>query len=141
MNLGSTKNPYVYRTVTVRFDPKVVPLNTGAGIFNAPIGFPGEHDLVLCKGILIHIPPDELDYVYSVIYHSAKKYILLCEYYNPTPVMVNYRGEDNKLWKRDFCSEMLDKYPDLSLIDYGFSYHRDEMGQDDLNWFLLEKTK
>jgi len=34
----------------------------------------------------------------------------------------------------------LDKYPDLKLVDYGFSYHRDNnFKQDDVSWFLLEK--
>jgi hypothetical protein len=44
------------------------------------------------------------------------------------------------LYKRDFAGEMLDRYPDLQLVDYGFSYHRDQnFPQDDANWFLLEK--
>ena len=36
---------------------------------------------------------------------------------------------------------MLDAFPDLRLIDYGFVYHRDpNFPQDDLNWFLMEKS-
>ncbi len=35
---------------------------------------------------------------------------------------------------------MLDKFPDLVLIDYGFVYHRDSyFPGDDLTWFLMEK--
>jgi spore coat polysaccharide biosynthesis protein SpsF len=35
---------------------------------------------------------------------------------------------------------MLEKYPDLQLIDYGFCYKRDPaFPQDDATWFLLEK--
>ena len=51
-----------------------------------------------------------------------------------------YRGHEGKLFKRDFAGELLDKYPDLKLIDYGFVYHRDtNFPQDDCTWFLLEK--
>ena len=64
----------------------------------------------------------------------------IAEYYNPTPVEVKYRGHDGRLFKRDFAGEMLDRFPDLKLVDYGFNYHRDHnFPQDDGNWFLLEK--
>lgn len=97
-------------------------------------------DLVLIKGVLIHINPDFLDKVYKNLYDSSDKYILISEYYNPTPVMVKYRGHENRLFKRDFAGEMLDRYPDLELINYGFEYNRDNnYFYDDLNWFLLKK--
>ncbi len=55
-------------------------------------------------------------------------------------VPLDYRGLSNKLFKRDFAGEMLDKYPDLQLVDYGFVYHNDNsFPQDDINWFLLKK--
>jgi len=97
-------------------------------------------DLVLTKGLLIHIPPEKLQEAYEILYKSSAKYILICEYYNPTPTTVLYRGNRDKLWKRDFAGEMLDKFPDLELIDYGFRYYRDEYSQDDLTWFLLSKN-
>jgi len=108
-------------------------------VINSDIRFYGEYDMVLCKGILIHIPPYDLERVYDVIYKSAKKYILLCEYYSPNAVDVTYRGNTGKLWKRDFAGEMLDKFPGLELVDYGFVYHRDKYPQDDITWFLLKK--
>lgn len=56
------------------------------------------------------------------------------------PVVVSYRGHEDRLFKRDFAGEMLDRYPDLELVDYGFVYHRDpNFPQDDPNWFLLRK--
>lgn len=97
-------------------------------------------ELVLIKGVLIHINPEMLGAVYQKLYDYTKKYILICEYYNPTPVQVNYRGHDEKLFKRDFAGEMLDSFKDLSLLDYGFVYHRDPtFPQDDITWFLLHK--
>ena len=97
-------------------------------------------DLSLIKGVLIHINPDMLSSVYEKLYQSSSRYILVCEYYNPSPVTILYRGHSDRLFKRDFAGEMLDTYADLNLVDYGFSYHRDPaFPQDDISWFLLEK--
>jgi len=100
-----------------------------------------KYELSLIKGVLIHINPETLQVAYEKLYSASKKYILVCEYYNPVPVAINYRGHQERLFKRDFCGEMLDKYPDLKLIDYGFAYKRDPaFSQDDITWFLMEKT-
>jgi spore coat polysaccharide biosynthesis protein SpsF len=96
------------------------------------------YDLVFTKGVLIHINPNQLESVYEKMYNLSNKYILIAEYYNPMPAEVIYRGMEGKLFKRDFAGEMIDKYK-LKLVDFGFSYHRGEFPQDDLNWFLLSK--
>jgi pseudaminic acid biosynthesis-associated methylase len=97
-------------------------------------------DLVLIKGVLIHINPDALPAVYDKLYESTGKYLLVAEYYNPTPVAIAYRGHADRLFKRDFAGELMDRYPDLQLVDYGFAYHRDpKFAQDDITWFLMEK--
>lgn len=99
-----------------------------------------KYEVSLIKGVLIHMNPDVLPLVYEKIYASSKKYILICEYYNPSPIAISYRGHENRLFKRDFAGEILDKFTDLTLIDYGFVYHRDTaFPQDDINWFLLQK--
>jgi spore coat polysaccharide biosynthesis protein SpsF len=99
------------------------------------------YDLAFIKGVLIHINPNQLDLVYQKLYASSHKYILIAEYYNPSPVMIPYRGNNDRLFKRDFAGEMLNKYPDLILVDYGFTYRNDPVfPQDDITWFLLEKT-
>ncbi len=101
----------------------------------------GKYDLTLTSGLLIHINPDLLSEVYSQLYECSRSYICLIEYYNPTPVEVNYRGHSKRLFKRDFAGEMLDKYSDLQLLDYGFQYHRDyNFPLDDATWFLLRKN-
>lgn len=98
-------------------------------------------DLVFIKGVLIHINPDMLSQVYQSLYRLSKRYICIVEYYNPTPISVSYRGHENRLFKRDFAGEMMDKYSDLRLVNYGFVYHRDfNFPLDDLTWFLLEKA-
>jgi len=96
-------------------------------------------DLVLSKGLLIHVAPGDLQLAYQKIHATAGRYILIAEYFNPTPVEVPYRGHAGRLWKRDFAGELLDAYQDLHLLDYGFVYHRDPLPQDDLHWFLLER--
>jgi pseudaminic acid biosynthesis-associated methylase len=99
-------------------------------------------DVVLIKGVLIHINPDHLPRVYEALYNASKRYIFLIEYYNPTPVEVIYRGHSGRLFKRDFAGELLDKYSKLHVVDYGFVWHRDPaFPQDDATWFVLEKTR
>lgn len=100
-----------------------------------------KYDFALIKGVLIHINPDYLGNIYDLLYSCSSRYICMVEYYNPKPVEVTYRGHEGKLFKRDFAGEMMDKFPDLKLLDYGFLYHRDyQFPQDDVTWFLLEKS-
>ena len=100
-----------------------------------------KYDLVLSRGLLIHINPKKLNQAYRTLYNSCKKgkYILLAEYYNPSPIKINYRGYRNVLFKRDFAGEFIKKFKKIKLIDYGFIYHRDKLPQDDVTWFLLQK--
>ena len=99
-----------------------------------------QYDFVFTKGVLIHINPDELDGVYQKLYEASSKYICVAEFYNPSPMTISYRGHEDRLFKRDFAGEMLDKFQDLKLIDYNFVYRRDNnFAQDDITWFLLEK--
>jgi len=97
-------------------------------------------DFVFSKGVLIHLNPDHLKLVYEKMYSWSSRYILIAEYYNPTPVSIPYRGNSDKLFKRDFTGEMMDLFPSLTLRDSGFAYHRGIFPQDDINWFLLEKS-
>lgn len=98
------------------------------------------HDLVLIKGVLIHIQPGRLHEVYDKLVASCAKYLLVVEYYNPTPIAVSYRGHEDRLFKRDFAGEIMQRHPNMSLQDYGFMYRGDpNFPQDDITWFLLRK--
>ena len=56
-------------------------------------------------------------------------------------MMVSYRGHSERLYKRDFAGEIMASYPQMKLINYGFMYKGDKnFPQDDLTYFLLEKT-
>lgn len=97
-------------------------------------------DLVLVKGVLIHVNPDALPQVYDTIVASCGKFMLIAEYYSPHPVAIPYRGHADRLFKRDFAGEIMDRHPQMKLLDYGFAYRRDpDFPQDDINWFLLER--
>lgn len=98
------------------------------------------HDLAFIKGVLIHINPDSLPSVYDALHTSSRKYVCVVEYYNPTPVSIPYHGHSDRLFKRDFAGEILDRFPDLRLIAYGFKYRRDPVFDfGDETWFLMEK--
>ena len=53
---------------------------------------------------------------------------------------IPYRGNEDRLFKRDFAGELMNRFPTLKLLDYGFVWKRDPVfPQDDITWFLLEK--
>ena len=97
-------------------------------------------DLTFTKGVLIHINPEMLHAVYQNLYDLSNRYILVCEYYNPSPVSIDYRGNKDRLFKRDFAGELINMYG-LKLVDYGFNYQHDPyLTQCDSTWFLLSKN-
>lgn len=97
-------------------------------------------DLAFTCGVLIHLDPSSLPAAYETLHVSSRRYIAIIEYYNPSPTEIPYRGHSGKLFKRNFAGELLDRYSDLKLADYGFCWHRDpNWPLDDLTWFLLEK--
>ena len=101
-----------------------------------------KYDLVCSVGVLIHQNPKHLNAFYNKLYSLSKKYIYLSEYFNPTPVTIKYRNNDEKLFKRDFAKELWIKFPKLKLIDYGFHWKQDPRLKnccDNSNWFLFQK--
>ncbi len=97
-------------------------------------------DLALIKGVLIHLSPEVLPIAYSKLAAASARYLLVAEYYNPTPVSMPYRGHTDRLFKRDFAGEIMARHPQFKLIDYGFVYRGDpQFPQDDITWFLMEK--
>jgi pseudaminic acid biosynthesis-associated methylase len=108
---------------------------TVAGPLDSSVKF----DLTISKGVLIHINPEKLAEVYQNLFNLSNRYILVYEYYNPTPMAIEYRGHEDVLFKRDFAGELIDKF-NLKLINYGFNYNREKyFPNDDGTWFLLEK--
>jgi pseudaminic acid biosynthesis-associated methylase len=97
-------------------------------------------DLVFTVGVLIHIKPDLLLDHMKLMFDYSKKYVLMGEYFNRTPVSIEYQGKMNLLFKRDFGKLFIETFP-VELVDYGFlwSYVYDRAGFDDITWWLFEK--
>jgi pseudaminic acid biosynthesis-associated methylase len=109
------------------------------------LGFRPEQpaELSFTSVVLIHVNPDRLPEAYDALYASSNRWILVSEYHNPTPVEIKYRGETGALFKRDFGGELLERFPDLRLVDYGFFSRHDAAIPlaDDYTWFLMEKRE
>lgn len=103
---------------------------------------PRRYDLVLTMGVLIHLAPETLPNVFRMMDSCAARYVLMYEYYNPTPIEVPYRGHSGRMFKRDFAGEFIDLHPHWKLRAYGCTYRRDPaFAHDDANWFLMERPQ
>lgn len=125
-----------FKYVTTRYDFEHA--------YNGPIlnsAFEKESfDLVFTMGVLIHINPDQLLDHMAKMYEYSRKYILIGEYFNRTPMTIEYQGEKNKLFKRDFGKFFIENF-EVKLLDYGFLWGHiyDSSGFDDVTWWLFEK--
>lgn len=100
---------------------------------------PNQFDLVFTMGVLIHISPDNLLNAMTKIKSWSKKYILFGEYFSRKPCSIDYQGQKNQLFKRDFGKFFLDNF-EAKCIDYGFlwSHEYEEAGFDDCTWWLFD---
>lgn len=113
--------------------------NVVAGVAS-DLPFPdGTFDCVLTAGVLIHVPPDELDRVLIEIVRVARRYVLAVEYHAERDETIVYRGNHDMLWKRDFRSHYMRVAPDLTVLRDGFWGAQD--GFDDARWWLFERPQ
>lgn len=100
----------------------------------------GSFDLVYTMVVLIHIKPDELLANLQKAYNYSNKYLLFGEYFNRTPIMLDYQGQKNRLFKRDFGKLVMENFS-VKLLDYGFLWGHiyDSAGFDDVTWWMFEK--
>jgi pseudaminic acid biosynthesis-associated methylase len=103
--------------------------------------FNTKFDLVFTIAVLIHINPDDLLDSMSRMYELSSRYVLVGEYFNRTPIMISYRGEEDRLFKRDFGKLFVENF-DCNVIDYGFlwGHEYDTAGFDDITYWLFEKN-
>jgi hypothetical protein len=94
--------------------------------------------MVFTSGVLIHIHPDHLLPSCSEMFRVAGRYIVCVEYFSDHAEGIQYRGNANVLFKRDFGGFWLDHFDQLALVDYGFFWRR-VTGLDNLTWWLFEK--
>ena len=83
--------------------------------------FSNKFDLVFTNTVLIHVNPDDLLKSMEKMYEFSSKYILICEYFNRTPVMIEYRGELDMLFKRDFGKLFIENF-DCEIVDNASGY-------------------
>ncbi len=99
-------------------------------------------DLTFTCGVLIHIHPDDLLSNMKKMFELSSKYVLIAEYFNRTPFMIEYQGQKDRLFKSDFGATFSDNF-NVKLIDYGFLWGKeyDNAGFDDITYWLFEKGK
>ncbi len=98
-------------------------------------------DLAFTCTVLIHLNPEMLPRAYDQLAANGRRYVVICEYYNPSPAEVTYRGHAERLFKRDFAGEFMARHSAFRLLDYGFQYHGDpNFPADDFTWFLMART-
>jgi pseudaminic acid biosynthesis-associated methylase len=103
------------------------------------IRFPdGIADLVFTSGVLIHVPPDKLERSLDEIYRCARRWIICGEYFAPQEEMIAYRGHPDALWRRDYGSLFLDRFPRLRCTAHMFAWKR-MTGLDNLTFWVFEK--
>ncbi len=95
-------------------------------------------DLAFTRGVLIHVPPDDLLASCRELVRISRRWVVANEYFAPSPEVVSYRGHDQALFKRDFGAFYLDNFPELRIVDYGFDW-KPVTGLDNLTWWLFEK--
>ena len=98
-----------------------------------------QFDLVFTMGVLIHTAPENLLSAMTKIKSWSSKYILFGEYFNRTPCSIEYQGQKNQLFKRDFGKFFIENF-EAKCIDYGFlwSHEYETAGFDDCTWWLFD---
>jgi pseudaminic acid biosynthesis-associated methylase len=94
-------------------------------------------DLVFTAGVLIHIPLPDLSSTLKEIYRVSRRYILAIEYFAEEETVIEYRGHNDLLWKRNFLKHYKDQFPDLVTVRNGRWEQKD--GFDKTHWWLFEK--
>jgi len=147
LNLDALKKIYNASTFGVEINSKAFAIlkekhnakNSSIINFNTKEKF----ELSFVYGVLIHQNPKNLNKIYKLLYQLSSKYIYISEYFNPTPIKINYRGHSNKLYKRDFAKDFWNLHPKLKLVNYGFHWEQDPFlkgsGVGDDTWFLFKK--
>ncbi len=129
--------PNAYAAQTGRKQSDKISILDGNG-FNVPF-MDSSFDLVFTAGVLIHIASADLPKIMDQMHRISRKYVLVVEYFAETETPIEYRGQKDLLFKRNFKKLFLDRYSDLRCVREGFWGKKD--GFDDCHWFLFQKQK
>lgn len=94
-------------------------------------------DLVFTAGVLIHISPNDIKTALREIHRVSKKYIWGYEYFAKEYKPIEYRGNNDRLWKGNFSKMYLELFPDLVLVKEKFYPYVEGNNVDVM--YLLEK--
>lgn len=104
LNASGVRKPFV-RGIDINGEAieraNALGLDVRTGSFDQ-IQWLGEHDLVFTVGVLIHVPPEDLESAMRCIVRAARSYVLAVEYEGETEEEIEYRGEYGLLWRRPF---------------------------------------
>lgn len=99
-------------------------------------------DVVCTNGVLIHIAPDDHKKIMSEIFRCSKKYIWGFEYFSEKITNINYRDNENFLWKGDFAGIYMKNFPNLKLVKKQMYPYISEAEKGNVDcMFLLEKIQ
>jgi len=94
-------------------------------------------DLVFTCGVLIHVPPAELEASLRELHRVSARWLLAAEYFAGGEEVVPYRGHEDLLWRRDYEGCYCALFPELRVVRSGYWDRED--GFDRSHWWLLEK--
>lgn len=97
----------------------------------------GYFDLVCTNNVLIHIAPGDHLAFMSEIFRCSRRYVMGWEYFNEQTVEVQYRSNNNCMWKGDYASIYRHFFPSLSLVSQHIVPYTSNNNRDAI--FLLEK--
>ena len=102
--------------------------------------FDSSFDVVFSSGVLIHIAPTDLLDTLTNMFRLSNRYVIVSEYFNRTPVSIEYHGEQERLFKRDWGKFIIENFP-VRTLDYGFLWGQiyDSAGFDDMTYWVFEK--
>ncbi len=89
-------------------------------------------DLSFTAGVLIHVPPEDIEDTMKVIISKSYDWVLAVEYDSPQEEEIEYQGQMGLLWKRPYG----ELYQDLglTLVSQGIA-----SGFDKCKYWLLRK--
>lgn len=130
--VGIEPNPFALG-IARSASPRVGALS--GDIFDLPFK-DGCFDLVFTAGVLIHIALPDLPKALAELHRVSRRYLLAAEYFAEQETVIDYRGHNDLLWKRDFLRHYQQQFPGLKLVRTGYLDHP---CWDRTTFWLLEK--
>jgi hypothetical protein len=86
-------------------------------------------DLVFTSGLLIHIPPSKIEDAIREVTCCSSRYIWGKEFFDEEYTEIQYRGQENMLWKADFPS-LFRQYADVKVLETRVLEYTDSDNRD-----------